>query len=223
LLLWPREDLHLTIANCQFSLNTARFPKDLHHHHRRWTPSLSLLLHHLRFQISNLDSRFIITLIYTLSTRWWWSINLSFQYYFYHCPSLTFVCLVYLQDERRLMIRNGRCKAVLLHDAPFAGAIGACILNSLIFPPPVGPNDNEDADSMIDSADARFAVMGIISFIPYFNWMVRFTLLFTSFPSLHTYILFIYLYDLWLIIKWLMCFIVSVCVELGVCLDGYRG
>ncbi|KAM0059907.1 hypothetical protein Hdeb2414_s0005g00186501 [Helianthus debilis subsp. tardiflorus] len=73
------------------------------------------------------------------------------------------------QQNRR--IRNGRCKAVLLHDAPFAGAIGACVLNSLISPAPMGPNDNEDDDSMINSADARFAVMGIISFIPYFNWM----------------------------------------------------
>lgn len=35
----------------------------------------------------------------------------------------------------------------------------------------MGPDDNEDGDSVIDSADARFAVMGIISFIPYFNWM----------------------------------------------------
>ncbi|KAF5753452.1 hypothetical protein HanRHA438_Chr17g0790851 [Helianthus annuus] len=70
------------------------------------------------------------------------------------------------QQNRRI-----RCKAVLLHDAPFAGAIGACVLNSLTSPPPVGPNDNEDDDSMINSSDARFAVMGIISFIPYFNWM----------------------------------------------------
>lgn len=45
------------------------------------------------------------------------------------------------------------------------------MLNSLVFPLPVSPNDEEDGDSVIDSADARFAVMGIISFIPYFNWM----------------------------------------------------
>lgn len=49
--------------------------------------------------------------------------------------------------------------------------MGACVLNSLAFPLPVGPNDNEDGESVIESADARFAVMGIISFIPYFNWM----------------------------------------------------
>ncbi|KAK1438545.1 hypothetical protein QVD17_04354 [Tagetes erecta] len=86
-------------------------------------------------------------------------------------PRFTLHHYSHINQERRILIRNRRCKAVLLHDAPFAGAITACILNSLIFPPPVGPNDNEDGDSMIDSADARFAVMGIISFIPYFNWM----------------------------------------------------
>lgn len=49
-------------------------------------------------------------------------------------------------------------------------AIGACILNSLIFPATPSPEDME-AESLIDSSDARHAVMGIISFIPYFNWM----------------------------------------------------
>ncbi|KAI3713496.1 hypothetical protein L1987_72074 [Smallanthus sonchifolius] len=76
---------------------------------------------------------------------------------------------IHVNQDRRF--RNARCKAILLHEAPFAGAIGACVLNSLISLPPAGPNDNEDGESMIESADARFAVMGIISFIPYFNWM----------------------------------------------------
>ncbi|KAL4570608.1 hypothetical protein LXL04_026266 [Taraxacum kok-saghyz] len=76
---------------------------------------------------------------------------------------------VNVNQNRR--IRNGRCSAQLPHDAPFVAAIGACVLNSLVFPLPVSPNDDEDSDSVIDSADARFAVMGIISFIPYFNWM----------------------------------------------------
>lgn len=58
-----------------------------------------------------------------------------------------------------------------MHDAPFVVAISSCVLNSLVFPLPKGPNDAEDGDSVIDSADARFAVMGIMSFIPYFNWM----------------------------------------------------
>ncbi|KAK9048931.1 hypothetical protein SSX86_032102 [Deinandra increscens subsp. villosa] len=87
--------------------------------------------------------------------------NLKPQYALYHHHS----------NVHNRRIRNGRCKAVLLQEAPLAGAIGACVLNSLISPIPVGPNDNEDGESMIESADARFAVMGIISFIPYFNWM----------------------------------------------------
>lgn len=51
--------------------------------------------------------------------------------------------------------------------------MGACILSSLILPATPLPEDSE-GDSLIDSADARFAVMGIISLIPYFNWMVTF-------------------------------------------------
>ncbi|KAL0446525.1 UNVERIFIED_CONTAM: hypothetical protein Slati_1780400 [Sesamum latifolium] len=70
--------------------------------------------------------------------------------------------------QRRL--RDGKCRAELSADAPVAMAIGACILNSLIFPMTPSPEDAE-AESLIDSADARFAVMGVISFIPYFNWM----------------------------------------------------
>ncbi|KAM0015616.1 hypothetical protein Hdeb2414_s0032g00712741 [Helianthus debilis subsp. tardiflorus] len=74
-----------------------------------------------------------------------------------------------INQKRR--IRRGRCKAGLTHDAPFVVAMGACVLNSLVFPLPMSPNDDEESNSVIDSADARFAVMGIISFIPYFNWM----------------------------------------------------
>nr|XP_043607473.1 uncharacterized protein LOC122579372 [Erigeron canadensis] len=74
-------------------------------------------------------------------------------------------------NQKRKTRRGGKCKAVLAHEAPFVVAMGACVLNSLVFPLPVGPDDNEDGESVIESADARFAVMGIISFIPYFNWM----------------------------------------------------
>lgn len=64
----------------------------------------------------------------------------------------------------------GKCKAELVNDAPIAVAIGACVLNSLVFP--LSPSQDEDeSDSVIDSDDTRFAVMGIISFIPYFNWV----------------------------------------------------
>ncbi|KAL6557005.1 hypothetical protein OROHE_006881 [Orobanche hederae] len=73
-----------------------------------------------------------------------------------------------LKQQRRS--RDGKCRAEFSADAPVAMAIGACILNSLIFPPTPSREDLE-AESLIDSADTRFAVMGIISFIPYFNWM----------------------------------------------------
>ncbi|KAG9452619.1 hypothetical protein H6P81_005523 [Aristolochia fimbriata] len=68
--------------------------------------------------------------------------------------------------------RCGICKAELSLDAPFAVAIGACILNSLIFPISDDSLQNgDDGDSAIDSTDARFAVMAVLSFIPYFNWL----------------------------------------------------
>ncbi|XP_009588540.1 uncharacterized protein LOC107820761 [Nicotiana tabacum] len=66
-------------------------------------------------------------------------------------------------------LRNGTCRAEFANDAPIAVAIGACIFSSLVFPTTY--TEDDDGDSVIDSADARFAVMGIISFIPYFNWM----------------------------------------------------
>lgn len=72
-------------------------------------------------------------------------------------------------NQRRIN-RDGRCRAEFSPEAPIAFAIGACILNSLVFPVPTSPDDHE-GESLIDSADARFAVMGIVSFIPYFNWM----------------------------------------------------
>ncbi|KAG8382560.1 hypothetical protein BUALT_Bualt05G0090100 [Buddleja alternifolia] len=90
-----------------------------------------------------------------------------------YLPSLTPISTTYnplkiLKQRRRL--RNGECRAEFSADAPVAVAIGACILNSLVFPVIPSPDDVE-TESLIDSTDARFAVMGIISFIPYFNWM----------------------------------------------------
>ncbi|XP_075508713.1 uncharacterized protein LOC142545414 isoform X2 [Primulina tabacum] len=75
-----------------------------------------------------------------------------------------------LKVLRQRRLRGGKCKAEFSADSPVAMAIGACFLNSLIFPLAPSPEDAE-AESLIDSAHARFAVMGIISFIPYFNWM----------------------------------------------------
>ncbi|GFP89312.1 hypothetical protein PHJA_001074900 [Phtheirospermum japonicum] len=75
-----------------------------------------------------------------------------------------------LKKLKQRKLRDGKCRAELSADAPVAVAIGACILNSLIFPVTPSQEDSE-AESLIDSDDARFAVMGIISFIPFFNWM----------------------------------------------------
>ncbi|KAF5200030.1 zinc finger matrin-type protein [Thalictrum thalictroides] len=76
------------------------------------------------------------------------------------------------QRKKHEKNRDLKCRAELLQDAPFAVAIGASMLNSLVFPIPKTPDDdNDDSGSAIDSTDARFAVMGIISFVPYFNWL----------------------------------------------------
>ncbi|KAL5719135.1 hypothetical protein ACHQM5_011958 [Ranunculus cassubicifolius] len=75
-----------------------------------------------------------------------------------------------IQIKKTRKTKNFKCKAEFSQDAPFAVAIGSSILNSLVFPIPNGPED-DDGESTIDSTDARFAVMGIISFIPYFNWL----------------------------------------------------
>lgn len=69
----------------------------------------------------------------------------------------------------QLRIRKGTCRAEWSSDAPFTVAIGACMLSSLVLPITTSPDD--DTDSAIDSTDSRMAVMGIISFIPYFNWL----------------------------------------------------
>ncbi|KAJ4711813.1 Zinc finger matrin-type protein, partial [Melia azedarach] len=70
---------------------------------------------------------------------------------------------------KRKKIKRGICRAEFSHDAPFVIAIGTCMFSSLVLATPA--NDEEDAETVLDSTDARLAVMGIISFIPYFNWL----------------------------------------------------
>ncbi|KAG5061601.1 hypothetical protein JHK87_002630 [Glycine soja] len=65
---------------------------------------------------------------------------------------------------------NFTCRAVFSDDAPFAAAIGACMFTSLLLPVSTSSED-DDADSAVTTTDARLAVMGILSFIPYFNWL----------------------------------------------------
>ncbi|TQD71526.1 hypothetical protein C1H46_042945 [Malus baccata] len=44
------------------------------------------------------------------------------------------------------------------------------MLSSLVLPAST-PDDNAEGGSAMDSTNAKFAVMGVISFIPYFNWL----------------------------------------------------
>ncbi|KMT12461.1 hypothetical protein BVRB_5g103900 [Beta vulgaris subsp. vulgaris] len=75
------------------------------------------------------------------------------------------------QKKKLLQLRKrGICRAELQQEAPFAIAIGACMLNSLLFSD-TSVSSSEDEDAEISSTDARFAIMTIISLIPYFNWL----------------------------------------------------
>ncbi|KAJ4811955.1 zinc finger matrin-type protein [Rhynchospora pubera] len=82
-----------------------------------------------------------------------------------------------LSSKARSISRRVRgkilCKAELIHDAPFALALGASVLSSLVLPTEPGGSHEEgkddDGDGAMDSTDTRLAVMAIISIIPYFN------------------------------------------------------
>ncbi|KAM7258910.1 hypothetical protein ACFE04_014651 [Oxalis oulophora] len=60
-------------------------------------------------------------------------------------------------------------RAELTGDSPFYAAIGASVLSSLLLPNVTA--DDVTEDSPMTSTDTRLAVMGIVSFIPYFNWL----------------------------------------------------
>uniref|UniRef100_A0ACD5V288 Uncharacterized protein n=1 Tax=Avena sativa TaxID=4498 RepID=A0ACD5V288_AVESA len=69
--------------------------------------------------------------------------------------------------------RSLACRAELPQDAPFVAAIGACVLASLALPTPRvrGEAEEEEEDGEFGATDTRMGVMGIISFLPYFNWL----------------------------------------------------
>uniref|UniRef100_M4E9J8 Uncharacterized protein n=2 Tax=Brassica campestris TaxID=3711 RepID=M4E9J8_BRACM len=111
----------------------------------------------------------------------WW---LSFPGSVYAKPRLlsssTALPLAYnpLQNpnNNKLCSRKGKmerliCRADFSQEAPLATAIGACILSSFVFPVAKRVEDEEEENSAIVSTDMRLAAMGIISFIPYFNWL----------------------------------------------------
>lgn len=97
--------------------------------------------------------------------------SFKFNASFKHIPSYYYpIGLKPFPTNPKFKNNNLLCsKAVFSDDAPFAAAIGACMFTSLLLPVPASPQD-DDADSPTDS---RLAVMGILSFIPYFNWLVR--------------------------------------------------
>ncbi|XP_065858492.1 uncharacterized protein [Euphorbia lathyris] len=73
-----------------------------------------------------------------------------------------------IPNKRKIIKKYGICRAELSRDAPFAAAIGACMLSSLLLP---NTSSVDEEDSSSDFADARLTAMAIISFIPYFNWL----------------------------------------------------
>ncbi|KAL1222745.1 hypothetical protein V5N11_002436 [Cardamine amara subsp. amara] len=83
--------------------------------------------------------------------------------------------LLSIRNPKKLCRKIERliCRAEFSQDAPLATAIGACILSSFVFPVAkrVNDEDDEEENSAIVSTDMRLAAMGIISFIPYFNWL----------------------------------------------------
>eukprot|EP01018_Ginkgo_biloba_P019679 Gb_31486 [translate_table: standard] len=70
------------------------------------------------------------------------------------------------KDQPRFKIVQ--CRSEMSHDAPIAIAIGTCVLNSIVFP----VRDNKNGEEGQSLEDVRYAAMGIISFIPFFNWLI---------------------------------------------------
>lgn len=66
---------------------------------------------------------------------------------------------------------TGICRAGLEDDAPFALAIAASVLSTLVLPPDSPSEKGSESLSPLGGDDVRYAAMGIISFIPLFNWL----------------------------------------------------
>ncbi|XP_010533549.1 PREDICTED: uncharacterized protein LOC104809306 isoform X2 [Tarenaya hassleriana] len=81
-------------------------------------------------------------------------------------------CPLPFPHKLRSKVDQGICRADFSRDAPLATAIGSCILSSFLLPVAKRVGDEEEDDSSaIVSTDMRLAAMGIISFIPFFNWL----------------------------------------------------
>ncbi|BBN07250.1 hypothetical protein MPTK1_4g02280 [Marchantia polymorpha subsp. ruderalis] len=69
-------------------------------------------------------------------------------------------------------LKNRNCRASLPDDAPFALAIGACLLSTLVLPNVEEEDNDKKENSLFGPDDMRSGAMQIISFIPLFNWLV---------------------------------------------------
>jgi hypothetical protein len=67
---------------------------------------------------------------------------------------------------------QGKCRAGLEDDAPFAIAITAAMMSTLVLPVNVERDESKKGSSALGADDVRYAAMGVISFIPLFNWLV---------------------------------------------------
>lgn len=67
---------------------------------------------------------------------------------------------------------QGKCRAGLEDDAPFAIAITAALISTLVLPVNVERDESKKGSSALGADDVRYAAMGVISFIPLFNWLV---------------------------------------------------
>lgn len=169
-------------------------------------PKPFVLIHHTKFPTIKVKANdhwnFCNSLLFK-EKKWTWFLFMSFVN----------VCL-----QRKKKIDRGICRAELSDDTPFAVAIGACMLSSLLLPNTVTATEAEEGDSGITTTDTRFAVMGIISFIPYFNWLVSLSLCFLMFSCSSFVFLRVFLF--WIFIK-VWSFVVVLLAELGVCLAWY--
>jgi hypothetical protein len=66
---------------------------------------------------------------------------------------------------------QGKCRAGLEDDAPFAIAITAALMSTLVLPVNVERDESKKGSSALGADDVRYAAMGVISFIPLFNWL----------------------------------------------------
>ncbi len=62
---------------------------------------------------------------------------------------------------------QGKCLAGLKDNAPFAITITAAMICKLLLPVNVERDESEKKTSTLGAADVRYALMGVISFIPF--------------------------------------------------------